>query len=56
MYEPPKLLRHGNFRDLTRVGVSGSSDLIFFSSITGGTVGGGGDVTGDLGITETGSR
>ena len=56
MYEPPKLLRHGSFRDLTRVGLSGASDLIFFSSISGGGTVGGGEEPGEPGITEVGSR
>jgi hypothetical protein len=34
MYQSPKLLRYGSFRDLTRAGLSGSSDQLFFLSVT----------------------
>ena len=56
MYQPPKLLRYGNFRDLTQAGVFGFSDQAFFqANVTGGGDTGGGD-TGDPGTTEVGSR
>lgn len=59
MYEPPKLLRYGNFRNLTQAGVFGFNDQAFFqANAAGGNmgVGGGAGDTGDVGTTEVGSR
>lgn len=46
MYQSPKLLRYGSFRDLTKSGQSGAMDQLLFLSIDNS--GGGG---GDPGIT-----
>lgn len=35
MYETPKLLRYGSFRELTQAGWSSSDDHLFFKSISG---------------------
>ncbi len=35
MYESPKLLRYGGFRDLTQAGWSGADDHLFFQNISG---------------------
>jgi len=40
MYEVPKLLRFGNFRELTRAGWSNQDDHLFFQSISGCNLGG----------------
>ena len=40
MYEAPKLLRFGNFRELTRAGWNNSDDHLFFNSISGCNLGG----------------
>jgi hypothetical protein len=48
MYKSPKLLRYGSFRELTRSGLSGSSDQFLFLSVVNPPVvttdtGGGGE-------------
>ena len=40
MYEAPKLLRFGTFRELTRAGWDNADDHLFFRSIAGCNLGG----------------
>lgn len=57
MYEKPKLLRYGNFRDLTQAGVFGFNDQAFFqANAAGGNASDGTDPTSGVGTTEVGSR
>jgi hypothetical protein len=56
MYETPKLLRYGNFRDLTQAGWNNADDHLFFRSIAGCNLGGCPQDPGTGGTTGGGAR
>jgi hypothetical protein len=39
MYSPPRLVRHGSFRELTQAGWAYADDQLFFKSIAGCNLG-----------------
>lgn len=39
MYESPKLVRYGNFRELTLAGWQGSDDHMYLQNVTGCNLG-----------------
>ena len=57
MYDKPKLLRYGSFRDLTQAGVFGFNDQAFFqANAAGGNASDGTDPTPGPSTAEVGSR
>lgn len=52
MYQSPKLLRYGSFRDLTQAGWNGADDHLFFRNISGSNLWPG-NTGGDQGTNDT---